>query len=54
MVLEILYWVLLILCLIGVFVPETPPYGPYFARARWVVVLVLFVILGLRVFGGIR
>ena len=54
MVLEILFWVLVILCLIGVFVPEAPPYGPYFGRARWVIALILFVILGLRVFGGLR
>lgn len=50
MVLEILYWVLLILAIIGVFVPDTA--GPYIGRSRWAVVLILMVILGLRVFNS--
>jgi hypothetical protein len=45
MVLEILYWLILILAVIGFFVPE-----PYYRYTRGVD-LVLFVLLGIRVYG---
>lgn len=45
MVIEILFWLLLILAALGFFVPE-----PYTRYVRGVD-LVLFVLLGLRVFG---
>ena len=45
MVLQILYWILLILCVIGFWVPE-----PYLKYARGID-LILFIILGLKVFG---
>lgn len=45
MVLEILFWILLLLTIIGCFTPE-----PWRAHLRYVD-LVLFVLLGLRVFG---
>lgn len=50
MVLEILFWVLLILAFIGCFVPDNA--FPFIGRGRWVVALILFAILGLRIFGG--
>lgn len=52
MVLEVLFWVLLILCVIGLFAPES--WGQNVTRGRWVVFLILFTILGLRVFGAIK
>lgn len=45
MVLEILFWLLLVLGFIGYFAPE--PYGRY----RGYVDFILFVILGIRIFG---
>lgn len=48
MVLVVLFWILLILAIIGVFVPEQP----FITRGRWVVTLVLLGILGLKVFGA--
>lgn len=45
MVLEIIYWIILILAIIGFFVPE-----PYVRYVRGVD-LVLFVIVGLKLFG---
>jgi len=45
MVLEVIFWVLIILALAGWFVPE--PYSKYVRSVD----LILFVILGLRVFG---
>lgn len=50
MVLEILFWVLLILAAIGAFVPDTA--FPFVGRGRWVVALILLAILGLRIFGN--
>lgn len=52
MVLEILFWILLILVAIGALVPDTA--NPYLGRGRWLVALILIAILGLRVFGGIH
>lgn len=51
MVLEILFWILLILAAIGAFVPET--ISPYYGRGWRVVCMILFAILGLRVFGSV-
>lgn len=45
--LSILYWVILILSLIGVFAPPSWPYAPRISGTAWVV---LFIIIGLRVF----
>ena len=45
MVLQILYWIILILSIIGFWAPE-----PYVRYVRGVYI-VLFVILGLKVFG---
>lgn len=45
--LPILFWVLLVLCVIGLFVPLPGPYGPKVPDA---VMLVLIFLLGLRVF----
>ena len=50
MVLQILFWVLLILCFIGAFVPDD--IGPGIVRGRWVVVLIELAILGFFVFNG--
>ena len=51
-VLEILFWILLILTALGALVPDTA--SPYVGRGRWIVALVCIAILGLRVFGGIH
>lgn len=50
MVLQILFWILLILSAIGVIAPPSPPY----ARVSGVVTIILFAILGLKVFGPIH
>lgn len=49
MFLQILFWVLFILCAIGAFVPDTQ--SPFIGRGRWAVALVLIGILGYRVLG---
>lgn len=51
MVLMVLFWILLILLVIGVFVPDSQ--SPFVPRARWAIVLILIGILGWAVFGGI-
>lgn len=45
--LPILYWIVLILSIIGVFAPATWPYGRYIGGGA---ATVLFVIIGLRIF----
>lgn len=45
--LPILYWLILILSVIGVFAPATWPYGVRISGLSWVI---LFIIIGLRVF----
>lgn len=47
MILTILFWLLLLLCAIGVFVPDGA--SPYIGRSRWVIVLILITILGFKV-----
>lgn len=47
MVLEILFWILLILSIISSFLPDT---SPTVVKSRSVVILILLTILGLRVF----
>lgn len=47
MVLPILYWLLLILWVIGYLAPVPEPYGKYVRGVD----LVLFIILGVKVFG---
>jgi hypothetical protein len=44
--LVIFYWVLLLLTAIGVFVPATA--WPYAPRATWVIAIILFVIIGVK------
>lgn len=44
--LVIFYWVLLLLTAIGVFVPVTS--WPYAPRATWVIAIILFVIIGIK------
>jgi hypothetical protein len=51
MLLPTLFWVFLVLCLVGAFAPDT---WPNINRGRWVIILILLVILGLQVFGGIH
>lgn len=45
--LALLYWILLVLSLLGVFAPATWPYGTRISSGAWVI---LFIIIGLRVF----
>lgn len=45
--LPILYWIILILSAIGIFAPPTFPYGVRISGLSWVV---LFIIIGLRIF----
>jgi hypothetical protein len=47
MVLEILFWVLLILSVIPAFVPDSNPYA---MKSRHIVLLILIAILGLNAF----
>lgn len=49
-VLTVLFWILLILCMIGAFIPDTA--WPFIGRGRWVIALILFAILGIAVFGN--
>jgi hypothetical protein len=45
--LVIIYWVLLLLTAIGAFVPVTA--WPYAPRATWVIAVILFIILGIKI-----
>ena len=45
--LPILYWIILILSIIGVLAPASWPHGPRISGGAWVV---LFIIIGLRIF----
>jgi hypothetical protein len=45
-ILVIFYWVLLLLAAIGAFVPPTA--WPYAPRATWVIAIILFVIIGIK------
>lgn len=47
MVLEVIFWILLILSAIGAFLPETTA---YVVKSRFAIVLVLLGILGLHAF----
>ena len=47
MLLTILYWVILVLAVIGVFVPPTYPTVRYASGIVWIA---LFVIIGLKIF----
>lgn len=46
-ILAILFWIILVLSCIGLFAPATWPHGARISGVAWVV---LFVIIGLRVF----
>ena len=46
-ILPLLYWIILILSVIGVFAPATWAYGARISGLSWVA---LFVIIGLRIF----
>lgn len=48
MVMQVLFWLLLILCVIGVFVPDENK--PYIGRSRIGIALILIAILGFKVF----
>lgn len=50
MVLQILFWILLILAAIGALVPDSQ--SPYLGRGRWIIGLILIAILGFIVFGN--
>lgn len=45
-ILVVFYWVLLLLTAIGVFVPVTA--WPYAPRATWVIAIILFIIIGIK------
>lgn len=47
--LEILFWILLILSVLAVFAPDAWPYA---SKGRYGVILVLIFILGLKQFGN--
>lgn len=49
MVLQVIFWLLLLLCAIGAAVPDAPPPN-YVGRGRWVIALILIAIIGLKVF----
>lgn len=48
MVMQVLFWILLILALIGALVPDAV--SPYLGRGRWIIALILILLLGLAVF----
>lgn len=50
MVLQVLFWLLLLLCVIGAFLQDS--LSPFLVRGRWVMVLILIAILGYVVFGN--
>jgi len=50
MVLQVLFWLVLLLCAIGAFVNDSV--SPLLVRGRWVMVLILIAILGYVVFGN--
>jgi hypothetical protein len=50
MVLTVIFWVLLVLCAVGVFVPDTSPYR----RGFWAILLIEIAILGLKVLDPTR
>jgi hypothetical protein len=45
--LPILYWIILVLSIIGVFAPPTWTHGPRVSGLAWIA---LFIIIGLRIF----
>lgn len=47
MLLDVLFWVILVLSCIGVFAPPSWPYGARISGGAWVV---LFILIGLRAF----
>lgn len=46
MVLQVIFWILLILCAIGAFVPDAT--SPHVPKSRWILVLILIAILGYK------
>lgn len=52
MVLQILFWILLILAAIGAITPDAT--SPHLNRGRWIIALILIGILGFVAFGGIK
>ena len=46
-ILSLLYWIILVLSIIGVFAPPAWTYGPRISGLAWVA---LFIIIGLRIF----
>lgn len=51
MVWVILFWLLFLLCVIGLFVPDANIPGG--SRGRWIIILILIGLLGWAVFGGL-
>lgn len=46
-ILSLLYWIILVLSCVGVFAPPTWTYGVRISEGSWII---LFIIIGLRVF----
>lgn len=46
-ILSLLYWIILVLSIIGVFAPSSWPYAARISGSAWVA---LFIIIGLRIF----
>lgn len=46
-ILSLLYWIILVLSVIGIFAPPSWPHGARISGLAWVA---LFVIIGLRIF----
>jgi hypothetical protein len=46
-ILSLLYWIILVLSIIGVFAPPSWPYATRISGGAWVA---LFIIIGLRIF----
>lgn len=50
MVLQVIFWILLLLAFIAALVPDAV--SPYVGRGRWIIALILLAILGYFAFGG--
>jgi hypothetical protein len=49
-VLVVIFWVLMILAIIGAILPDNT--SPYLSRGRWLIALILFAILGIAALGN--
>ena len=50
-VLVVIFWVLMLLAVIGALWPDSPNF-PHLNRGRWIIVLILLAILGISQFGN--